>query len=63
MSRELLKRLEIKGINFAELTLHVGLGTFRPIEVEDLSKHRMDAEFFKINDAAINVVNKALDDK
>ena len=63
MSRELLKRLEIKGINFAELTLHVGLGTFRPIEVEDLSKHRMDAEYFKINQQAIDVVNKAIDGK
>ena len=41
-SRHLLKRLEIKGINFAEVTLHVGLGTFRPVEVEDLSKHKME---------------------
>jgi S-adenosylmethionine:tRNA ribosyltransferase-isomerase len=43
-SKHLLKRLEIKGINFAELTLHVGLGTFSPVEVEDLSKHKMDSE-------------------
>ena len=41
-SKHLLKRLEIKGINFAEVTLHVGLGTFNPVEVEDLSKHKMD---------------------
>jgi len=40
-SIELIKRLEIKGIRFAEITLHTGLGTFRPIEVEDLSKHKM----------------------
>ena len=40
-SRELLKRFELKGINQAEVTLHVGLGTFRGIEVEDLSKHKM----------------------
>lgn len=58
-SRELLKRLEIKGINFAELTLHVGLGTFRSIDVEDLSKHKMDAEFFRIPEKAVEIVNKA----
>ena len=43
-SKHLLKRLEIKGIDLAELTLHVGLGTFNPVEVEDLSKHKMDSE-------------------
>lgn len=57
-SRELLKRLELKGINFAELTLHVGLGTFRSIDVEDLSKHKMDAEYFKISQEAVDIVNK-----
>jgi len=58
-SRELLKRLEIKGISFAELTLHVGLGTFRSIDVEDLSKHKMDAEYFKVTAEACEIVNKA----
>lgn len=58
-SPELIKRLEIKGIRFAEVTLHTGLGTFRPIEVEDLSKHKMDAEYFKIEEEACRVVNKA----
>ena len=43
-SRELMKRLEIKGVDFAEITLHTGLGNFRPIEVEDLSKHKVDSE-------------------
>ena len=43
-SRELLKRMEIKGVKWVELTLHTGMGEFKPIEVEDLSKHRMDAE-------------------
>jgi S-adenosylmethionine:tRNA ribosyltransferase-isomerase len=57
-SKELLKRLEIKGVNFAELTLHVGLGTFRSIDVEDLSKHKMDAEYFRIPRDAAEVVNK-----
>ena len=48
-SRHLLKRLEIKGINFAEITLHVGLGTFNPVDVEDLSKHKMDSEEISID--------------
>jgi len=56
-SRELLKRLELKGIDFAEITLHVGLGTFRDIEVEDLSKHKMDAEYFRIPQNAVEKVN------
>ncbi len=59
-SRELMKRLEIKGVEFAEITLHVGLGTFRTIDVEDLSKHKMDAEYFRISEDAINKVNGAL---
>ncbi|MEO6963712.1 MAG: tRNA preQ1(34) S-adenosylmethionine ribosyltransferase-isomerase QueA [Puia sp.] len=58
-SKELIKRLEIKGIRFAEATLHTGLGTFRPIEVEDLSKHKMDAEYYRIDDEACRIVNKA----
>jgi S-adenosylmethionine:tRNA ribosyltransferase-isomerase len=58
-SKELIKRLEIKGIRFSEVTLHTGLGTFRPIEVEDLSKHKMDAEYYRIEDTACKIVNKA----
>jgi S-adenosylmethionine:tRNA ribosyltransferase-isomerase len=58
-SKELIKKLEIKGIRFAEVTLHTGLGTFRPIEVEDLSKHKMDAEYYKIEEIACAIVNKA----
>ncbi|MEM9990287.1 MAG: tRNA preQ1(34) S-adenosylmethionine ribosyltransferase-isomerase QueA [Bacteroidota bacterium] len=58
-SRELMKRLEIKGVDFAELTLHIGLGTFRNIDVEDLSKHKMDAEYFRIPPEAVATVNKA----
>lgn len=58
-SRELMKRLEIKGVDFAEVTLHTGLGTFDSIEVEDLSKHKMDAEYFKVGESAANLVNKA----
>jgi S-adenosylmethionine:tRNA ribosyltransferase-isomerase len=58
-SKELMKRLEIKGVDFAELTLHIGLGTFRAIDVEDLSKHKMDAEYYRIDEKAVDVVNKA----
>ncbi len=59
-SLELIKRLEIQGIRFAEVTLHTGLGTFRPIEVEDLSKHKMDAEYYRIAEAACEIVNNAI---
>lgn len=58
-SRELIKRLEIKGVRFAEVTLHTGLGTFRPIEVEDLSKHKMDAEYYNIDETSCKIVNRA----
>ena len=58
-SKTLIKRCEIKGIRFAEVTLHSGLGTFRPMEVEDLHKHKMDAEYFEIDETAATVVNKA----
>ena len=54
-----MKRFEIKGVDFAELTLHIGLGTFRGIEVEDLSKHKMDAEYFQIDEQTVGLVNSA----
>lgn len=56
-SRELIKKLELKGVNHAEVTLHIGLGTFRSIDVEDLSKHKMEAEYFKITEEAAKIVN------
>ena len=62
-SKHLLKRLEIKGINFAEVTLHVGLGTFNPVEVEDLSKHKMDSEEISIGPDAVNIVNTGIQNK
>ena len=58
-SRQLLKRLELKGVNFAEVTLHIGLGTFRPVEVEDLTKHKMDSEQLKITRECADIVNGA----
>lgn len=59
-SKHLMKRLEIKGLNFAEITLHVGLGTFNPVEVEDLSKHKMDSEEAFITTKATEVINPAI---
>lgn len=62
-SRELMKRLELKGVDFAEVTLHVGLGTFRAVEVEDLTKHKMDSEQFIIEQKSADMVNKAIIEK
>jgi S-adenosylmethionine:tRNA ribosyltransferase-isomerase len=62
-SRELMKRLELKGVNFAEVTLHTGLGNFRSIDVEDLSKHKCDSEQVIIDERACQVVNKAKENK
>ena len=62
-SKQLLKRLELKGIDFAEVTLHVGLGTFREVEVEDLTKHKMDSEQAYITEKAVKIVNKAKKNK
>lgn len=56
-SKELMKRMELKGINFSFLTLHVGLGSFRTVEVEDLSKHKMDSEEMYIPDSCVEIVN------
>jgi len=62
-SRELLKRLEIKGVDFANLTLHIGLGTFRAVEVEDLSKHKMDSEELIINAETADLINNGIQNK
>ena len=58
-SKHLLKRLEIKGVDFSYLTLHVGLGTFRSVEVEDLTKHKMDSEEIHIPELFVKQVNAA----
>lgn len=62
-SKHLLKRLEIKGVEMAEVTLHVGLGTFNPVEVEDLSKHKMDSEEIVITPRAADKINKGIENK
>ena len=58
-SREIMKRLELQGVTFAEITLHAGLGNFRTIDVEDLTKHKMDSEEVFIEQATVDMVNKA----
>ncbi|MGJ8667314.1 MAG: tRNA preQ1(34) S-adenosylmethionine ribosyltransferase-isomerase QueA [Patiriisocius sp.] len=59
-SKHLLKRLEIKGVKFPEVTLHVGLGTFSAVEVEDLSKHKMDSEEMHIPESSVKVINDGI---
>lgn len=58
-SREVMKRLELIGVEFAPITLHVGLGTFRSVEVEDLTKHKMDSEQLIIEQSTCDMVNSA----
>ena len=62
-SRELMKRMEIKGIDFAYITLHVGLGNFREVDVEDLTKHKMDSEQIFVTPETVKIVNDAKDEK
>lgn len=62
-SKQLLKRLEIRGCEFAFITLHVGLGNFRTVDVEDLTKHKMDSERIIIDEEAVRIVNSAKDRK
>jgi len=62
-SREMMKRLEILGVTFAEITLHTGLGNFRTIEVEDLTKYKMDSEEMFITEDSANIINNAWEDK
>jgi len=59
VSREIMKRLELIGVSFAEITLHTGMGNFRPIEVEDLTKHKMDSEEMIITDINADIINAA----
>lgn len=61
-TKQIAKRLEIKGVHLSPITLHVGLGTFRTVDVEDLTKHKMDSENFNVPDATAKVINQSLDD-
>ncbi|PIB34474.1 tRNA preQ1(34) S-adenosylmethionine ribosyltransferase-isomerase QueA [Reichenbachiella sp. 5M10] len=58
-----LKRLELQGVDVSPITLHLGLGTFRPVDVEDLTKHKMDSENFMVGEKTTDIVNTALDTK
>ncbi len=60
ITKELLKKIEAKGINIAYLTLHIGLGTFRLVEVEDLSKHRMDSEYYEMSQESADIINTSI---
>jgi S-adenosylmethionine:tRNA ribosyltransferase-isomerase len=62
-TKAIMKRLEIKGVDFAPVTLHVGLGTFRTVDVEDLTKHKTDSENYRITQTSADIVNKAIDSK
>ncbi len=60
---DLVRKIKKKGIKVATVILHIGLGTFRPVEVEDLTKHRMDSEYFEIPQNSADVINKAIESK
>lgn len=60
-TKAISKRLELKGVNFAPITLHVGLGTFRNVDVEDLTKHKTDSENYFISEKSSVIINTALD--
>ncbi len=62
-THQLLKKIQKKGVKVVSVILHIGLGTFRPVEVEDLTKHRMDSEYFEIPEESAQVINKALSEK
>ena len=62
-TRQLVKRLEIIGASIAPITLHIGLGSFRPVDVEDLTKHKMDSENYVVSPKTVEIVNNALDNK
>lgn len=62
-TQQVMKRLEIKGVDVSPITLHSGLGSFRAVDVEDLTKHKMDSENYSVNDETADRVNQALDEK
>lgn len=62
-TKKILSAIEKKGVKIGFVTLHIGLGTFRKVEVEDLSKHKMDSEYFEISESLANSVNKVIENK
>ncbi len=59
-TKDLIRKIQKKKVKFAKITLHIGLGTFRPVEVEDLTKHRMDSEYYEISEEAADKINEAI---
>jgi S-adenosylmethionine:tRNA ribosyltransferase-isomerase len=62
-TQQVMKRLEIKGVAMCPITLHIGLGTFRPVDVEDLTKHKTDSENYQVNQTTVDLVNQAMAEK
>ena len=62
-TKQLLKKVQAKGVKIVPVLLHVGLGSFRPVEVEDLTKHKMDSEYYEISSSAADAINKAINSK
>jgi S-adenosylmethionine:tRNA ribosyltransferase-isomerase len=62
-TQQVMKRMEIKGVHMPAITLHIGLGTFRSVDVEDLTKHKMDSENFRIKEHTADYVNEAINEK
>ena len=61
--KKIIRKLENRGVKIVPVLLHVGLGTFRPIVVEDLTRHKMDSEYFEINKESVDVINETIDKK
>lgn len=59
-TKQLMKRLELKGVDIGKCTMHIGLGTFRPVDVEDLTKHKMDSENYRVPEETANLVNEKI---
>jgi S-adenosylmethionine:tRNA ribosyltransferase-isomerase len=62
-TKRLIAAIEKKGVKIAPVVLHLGLGSFRPVEVEDLSKHKMDSEYYEIPQSSVEIVNRTIDSR
>jgi len=62
-TKRVISTLKKKGVRIAPVVLHIGLGSFRPVEVEDLTKHKMDSEYFEVPESSVELVNKTIDSK
>ncbi len=62
-TKPLLRKISSRGIKIVPVVLHVGLGSFRPVEVEDLTKHKMDSEYYEISSEAAHIINRTIDSK